>query len=112
MRKMTAKQKQQLMGLLDWFFSSLEEDTGVTTVAPRNAKDSRTPAKQIEDLTDDDSDAAALTAEQHAAQMRSMAHPDASATGNVPAGFVPTAQQNGRPTGSGAKTDAPMVKRI
>lgn len=107
MRKLSAKQKQQLVGLLDWFFSSLDEDTGAKTVVRIPAQEAQD--NSVEDLSDSD---APPTAEQHAQRMRQMAHPDASVTGHVPDGFVPTAATNGRPSGSGMKTDSAMVRKI
>jgi hypothetical protein len=78
--------------------------------APRPVKDSQIPREyQVEDLTGDSD--APPTAEEHAQQMRQMAHSDASVTGQVPEGFVPTSAMNGRPS-SGMKTDSAMVKRI
>jgi hypothetical protein len=54
---------------------------------------------------------AILSSEQHLQHMKTQAHVDASATGQVPADFVPTSAMNGRPS-SGMKTDSAMVKRI
>lgn len=105
MRKMTAKEKQRLLGLLDWFFSSLEEDTGAKTVA-------RIPTGDNGDESFGDSEAP-LTSAQHAAAMRQQPrqHPDASVSGPIPelAGFVPSAALNGAPIG---KTDSAGVRKI
>jgi hypothetical protein len=110
MAKLTEAQKTALIGLLDWYFASIEVDTGAKTGARRTVKDSQSPKEyEVEDLTD--GFIAPPTAAQHAEQMRQMAHVDASATGQVPADFVPTSAMNGRPS-SGMKTDSAMVKRI
>lgn len=110
MRKMTAKEKQRLLGLLDWFFSSLEEDTGARTVA-------KIPAEYNGDESFSDSGAplhsAALVPERMRPQPRQ--HPDASVAKPIPelAGFVPSAVANGSasvPTGQ--KTDTGGVRRI
>ncbi len=112
MAKLTEQQKTALIGLLDWYFASIEVDTGATQSRKRSVKDSQSPKEySVEDLTGDSD--APPTAEQHAQQMRAMAqHVDASSTGQVPEGFVPTSVMNGRPSGSGMKTDSAMVKRI
>jgi hypothetical protein len=117
MAKLTEAQKTALIGLLDWYFASIEVDTGATRSRkgadgiPENAA-----RYNVEDLTGDSD--APLTAAQHAQAMQAralgheyVAHSDASATGQVPADFVPTSAMNGRPS-SGMKTDSAMVKRI
>jgi len=111
MAKLSEHQKTALMGLLDWFFSSLEVDTGAKR--PRRNAETYTEnaARDQADDSAGDSDAP-LTSEQHAARMRGLQHTDASASGSVPADFVPTSMMNNRPTANGSKTDAAMVKRI
>ena len=123
--KLTEQQKTALIGLLDWYFASIEVDTGARprqqrtrNELERDAKDSGFSGKHfqsgesygVDDMTGDSD--APPTAEQHAQRMRGLQHVDASASGSVPPDFVPTSMMNNRPTANGSKTDAAMVKRI
>jgi hypothetical protein len=120
--KLTEQQKTALMGLLDWYFASLEVDTG----AKRSRRNAETfPENAARDNANDstgDSDAP-LQAERDRIARRltdakldeladGLQHTDASASGSVPADFVPTSAMNNRPTANGSKTDAAMVRRI